>query len=425
MAVGMGGFPFNPGQGGAGVQQMNGGAQQHPTVPYGEGIPGQGGFSGQQHIPASQQPGFGAYGGQSAYGNGGYGQQPMQVGMQGQSGYATQQGGWGNQGGFQPQQQFQQGGMGVQGMGPGYGQPQTGVQGMGSGFTSPRTVQITDDVILDGPNVPPELRGRPFGMVRQLYTGLTQHFLNSQGGGQQSLGAGQQAVGGTGYQQPGAQGGQPQQQGGQQPAGSAQGVSAAQFLSNPTQVLDQMLDAKLQQYMGPLQQQSFQQGVRDAYAQASTAIPDFRALEPLIIAKVAGLPPEARTNLAVWQNAANMARGEAVANGTYQVAMNSLQTAQRQGGVQAEVPQWNGQNRVGAQVNGMPQPMLAFGNGGGAAGWQPAHNYPFMPVFSESPTGPGYHEMGSGMLTPAQRDAARKFSMSDEQYMAWLGGIQK
>jgi hypothetical protein len=162
--------------GGQGPPQQQ---QVHPTVSYGQ--PG-----GEQAVvmPRGDQ--------QRQWQTGNMPAAPAQ-----QPGYPQQP--WQGYGQQQAQQpQYQQPQPPVQQGYPQYGappqQPQPQFQGQA------QQPQFSHDTILDGPGVPPELRGRTFGQAMQVYGALANSWLTRQGYQQQ--GQPQPQVGQYGQQQP-------------------------------------------------------------------------------------------------------------------------------------------------------------------------------------------------------------------------------
>lgn len=131
------------------------GGNQHPTVPFGQGEQDPGNPYRQQPV-ASPQNGFPFSQQQQPQAapqplqQNQYQQQPTPVAPQQQHPTAP----FGQQQQAAPQQQPA---------------PQTG-----------RTMQITDDTVLDGPNIPAELRGRSFGQFRSIYGALANNWLQNQ-----------------------------------------------------------------------------------------------------------------------------------------------------------------------------------------------------------------------------------------------------
>jgi hypothetical protein len=307
-----------------------------------------------------------------------YGQQPQQQGnlytpqnFQPQ-GYGLQQPQGQPQPAPQQPQQLppQQWGQQTQQPAPGvYGQQQQQFQPR----AQPATVQLSDDVHLDGESVPQELRGRTWGEARRLYSALSTEWLQRNRGGGQP-------------QQPQQQ--LPPQQFGQ-PQAQAQPQRGANFFSNPderiAEVVRQELQATVLPALQPMVQQSQANGIMQARNIAATGMQDFQQLETPVMEMLASADPRDLQNPQVWIAAANMVRGQLVATGQYQ---------------------------QGQQRQGMPQPQQQFG---------PGVSQPASTFFSEGPTAPSmYSQQGpSGNVQPTQTDyhMAQRFGMSINDWM--------
>lgn len=271
----------------------------------------------------------------------------------------------------QPQQQFtpQQFAPAQQPSTQPQGQPQQAPQAP----QQPNRVQLNRDMVMDGPDVPPELRGRTVGQAMQIYTALASEWLQRQRP--------------QGQAQPPRQApAQPQQAGLNVPAGQPSGAAqaqneASQFWQNPAGYIRQVV----QEVNQPMLQQTQAQAVNQARLVAAQGISDFQQLEPAIIQALANVDPQALTDPNIWINAADLARGRMARTG---------QQAPRQ--------------------NGAQQP---FGPGASVPGFQ-AHQF-----FTEAPTPPS-SASAAGMLTPEERGYAGRFGMSEDQYRAWKYGLQ-
>lgn len=403
-----GGFPFTPGAGAGSGQVPMGGGGGTMYGQEGGGWQGAAQYGGQQFMG---QPGVGGQQGQHPTVQWGQG---ISQGQQGQQGWTGQPPAWGYPQG-QPQGQPQP--PAGSGSGGGWG---------GQPTFNPRMVQLTPDTILDGPGVPDHLRGRTFGFLTQLYNGLSTHYAQTRG---QQGGDGQQ------------QGFQPQQGAGQgqQQQGQPATMGTANFLANPTEAIR----AVLREEMQPIQGATMQSRIQDTWRQAPQMIPDYPLLEAGIVARVSQLSPELRGDPQAWLNAADMARGEAIRTGEYQRFQQMQQQAARNGRGQTQGGQQGG-NGQPAGWGQQPQPMVAFAGPQGPqqAGWSSGQGYPFYPTapsamqqmpgsmmgggygapafFTEGASSPWMHELSTGVLTPAQREAARGFGMTEEAYLAWM-----
>jgi hypothetical protein len=342
----------NPGQGSNGQQQ----GQPHPTIPFGTGnvplFPGQPHLGQPQQVAPQQQLPFQS---PSLPPN----LPPVQIPQnqqqtvpsfpQGQPQPALPQ---------YPQQQFQQ------------QVPQA-------------PLQIDDNAILDGANVPPELRGRRWGEIRQLYAGLTRNFTQNQGIPQPPqipLRAAQQP-------QP-----QPQQRQTQAaPQQQAQGQPSTDFWRDPVGTLERVVDSRMERAELP-------QRVQQAQLAARAQIPDFDNIAPDIYAELGGVDPQILTNPQAWVFAANAVRGALVASGRYR----------GQGQPQAQqAPQG------GPRVYSPPQ--------GGPGQYQSAQPQQGQ-FFSEAPTPPAAYQVNPA-LTPEQMEYARAFGMDPQVYAQWRQAI--
>lgn len=406
--------------------------QLHPTVTY-----GQPGGQQAQVLPPQGQAGYAAPAGVQPQvmpqGQAGYyqysadrippapGQQqapqaaPVYVQGQGQQAGAPQ--------GY-PQVPAQNGGYPQPPAAQPYGAPNYPSQSQGQ--QGGQRLNIDPNTILDGPGVPPELRGRRFGQVMSAYSNLAEDFVRRQGfqrsGGQPGVGQSQQR-----QQEP--QG----QQHGQQPQG--------QQRQQPTD-WRQEIRGIVQEVVAPLQQRTTAQSAHEALTQARQRIPDFAELEQDIVQSLQGAGPDALANIAVWESAADLARGRRMRQGQLlppphgsqpQVGLQQIQgpnpggqhVVQTQYGPVAVPP-----NRAAPQVNGVSQ---QFGGQQSVAvqGYYPQQpqavpaqsaQIPQYQFFTEGPTPPQMHSI-SNMLTPQERDYAKKMGMTDEDYMAWRGGV--
>jgi hypothetical protein len=348
-------YPQQGMPGATGLPQMPMGQQalppQQPTGGYGiESLPGPQG-------PQGQYPAFPGYAGAGPGVPGTPQAQPLQTAMPGQ--------GWGQQ----PMQQGQQGMQ--QGMPP---QPQ---QGQMSQPQQSRTAQLDDGTILDGPGVPPELRGRSWGDARRLYQALSTDWLTRN---RQPTTPAQQTMQSVQQPQPPRYGPTPPsqplppQQGGQQ---------GQQFWQDPQRSIQEAVSAAVEQRLAPIAQQSQAQAIMQARNIAQTGVQDFGYLEPYVMQIVGQADPELLTNPQTWVAAARMARGQLVEAGQYQ-------------------PQQSQQRPQSQQV-------------------------PVNQFFSEAPSAPslaGYQGQ-AGVPQPTQTDYeyARRFQMPVDQYMSWKHGV--
>jgi hypothetical protein len=390
----------------------------HPTVPYGQ-VPGGAPPQGQWGMAPGQQ--------YSVAGGGPQGQQPQPSGFP-FAGQPQQNGGTQSYDAYgrpvAPQGQphptvpygEQQGG-GAAAPQPGQWGTPIQLNGMQPGAMpqAPRAVTLQDDMILDGPTVPPELRGRPFGQVKAIYTALANDWLTRQRQGGQP-------------QQPSPQNPQPQ---GGQASGQGQGAGAPRWdWSNPGEAFRSVVREELGTMLQPVLAQSNATGVAQARSVAVQQIPDFQYLEGTIMQHVANLPPEALADPKVWVNAARLARGEMMEMGTYRFTPNQgVQTlnggVQQLGGPPAGFGQRNGGNSPftsqGPQgQGGFTPPPGGFGTGSPGMPYVPSYQ-----SFTESPSAPMFSEFGGAGLSPAESFVAKEMGMTPDQYLAWRGGMQR
>jgi hypothetical protein len=296
----------------------------------------------------------------------------------------------------QPQQpQFQPHPTAQFGQQPPQQQPQQQPQGYPQNAPAQR-VSIPDHVIMDGESVPPELRGRSWGQVKQIYGALANDFLmrqpNRQQPQQQPQGRDQVYVQGE------PNGGVPQRGG--RPQGPPQGAAASGFWADPEGTIQRIVEG----YVAPITQRTTAMAIQEARQIAAAGIPDFHQLEGEIMQSLAGADPTSLTDPRMWQNIADLARGRLMSRGQY----DPRQVQQPQG-----QPQQNG---------GYPVPGQR-----GPGSFVPAPVNPVGQFFTEAPTPPQYDgQQGGGMnnyISAEEHEYAQKMQMSDEQYVAWRGGV--
>lgn len=274
----------------------------------------------------------------------------------------------------------------------------------------PGTVSLDDNAILDGPAVPPELRGRTWGDARRLYSALSTDWLQRHG---RPTTPAAQSLQAQGFMQPQApQGPQAPQRPGFQPQGPqtpqapmAAPADSRQFWANPDQRIAEVVGQVMEQRLGPMLQPMIarnQQGaILEARQVAATGTNDFQYLEPDIMQIVARANPADLQDPQVWISAADMARGRRLASGQYQP-----QQAQR------------------PQVPGNPN-GAGYGPGTSVPAPQgpPVHSF-----FSESPSAPNvpgaYGSSNGTQATQEDYHFAQKFQMPIQDYMSWKHGAQ-
>lgn len=251
----------------------------------------------------------------------------------------------------------------------------------------PRQV-IPDNLVLDGDNIPLELRGRTWGQVRQIYGALADGFITNN----------PRAVPAPRPNMPGQP---PQQQQQQQPAtqrpAQPEDDDTRRFWENPGQFVREAVN----QGIAPVIQRGTVDAAREAHQIAQSQIPDYAQLAGELQRVAQGVPPELLADVDFWMSSADLARGRMIRNGTYR------------NGPQMQQPQ-----------NQQPQqPAPRFGPGMSV----PAQHQ----FFTESPTPPtnGGYNFGGGNqsqfdLTPEQKEVARKFGMSEQEYKDWGATMQ-
>jgi hypothetical protein len=245
----------------------------------------------------------------------------------------------------------------------------------------PGQAQLTVDPnsVLDGPNVPPELRGRRFGQVMQIYSALAQDWLQrsqhqTSGGSLPSQSAAPEPQG----QRVPQQGQQPQPQPNRpQPQGQADWRDEIRGI--------------VREVVAPVVQSNQANQIQQARDMARMAVPDFTDLEPDLMHMLAQAPPESLTNPQVWETAADMIRGRKARMGYGQMPPQQGQVGQQPSALRPSVPA--GQTVI------------------------PHHTF-----FTEGPSAPVLSPT-SGSLSPQERLYAQKMGMSDHEYMAWRGGV--
>jgi hypothetical protein len=245
--------------------------------------------------------------------------------------------------------------------------------------------QLDSQTILDGPGVPQELRGRPVGQVMQIYTALAQDWLQRQG---HTRAAGQAPA-----NQPAPQ---PTAQLPQRPASGTEGAWSWQ---NPEPHFRSIVGDEIEKRLGGVVQQTQAQAIAQARLTAQQGIPDFQNLEGEIMQMLTGASPEVLSNPQVWESAADMVRGRVARRG-----------------------QFGGQAPQGPQVQGPSVP----GYQGGTPRAVPAGSYavPQYQYFTEGPTPPSQYNPQQG-LSHEQMVYAQRMGMSPQDYMAWMGGVQR
>lgn len=402
----------------------------HPTVDYGQ----PGGQQQMQTQPQGRQFGPPQQSG-PPQGYQGYDPSmipPMPQQQQGQwqspaqrppANYQGQQGtGWSGQPGYGYQQpQFQQP--------PGYGQqpgqsapPQQpyAPQGYAQPQPQPHMQQsqgFDPNVVLRGPNVPQELQGRTWGQAMQIYNQLAADYLrrrDAQGSGYSQVPQGQPQPNG-------------QQQGFQPPRQGQQGQQGQQQTGTWRDDIRQ----EVQQAIGPVVQYTTRQQAEETKKQVAATISDWNELAQDVERMLASADPSSLTNPAVWESAADLARGKRARTMQQNGQQGGPQLVQTPYGMvlvqtQQPVPQapygqppqyGNGQQTYQGQQGYVMQQ-------GGPMASVPAQQAPLpqYQFFTEGPT-PPMMNVASNVLSPYEREIARKFGMDDATYLAWKGGV--
>lgn len=383
--------PFRPPTGGPAGIPGQGGQLPHPTVGN-LGLPN--GGSPQQGQPAYQQPADQGQGWQMPPAP----QQPQQTFQQPVPSNQQQPPQQPVQGYGQPAPQNQQHPT------ANFGQPQA-PQPVQQQQQQQQRTDIPDNVILDGANVPPELRGRSWGQVKQIYGALASDFLmrqNGNGGQQQQQQQPRQSFQqqqAPVYEQGRPNGGQPTRQNG------------GTFWEDPEGTIGRIVDSRL----APVTQRTTAMAIQEAMTVARTSIADFDYLEPEIMTIVQGADAAGLTDPRIWQSAAELARGRVMGRGQYDPRVAQQRRGQP--------------NQPGGDPN--------FQRGPGAFVPAPVSPLPVGQFFTEAPTPPQYPNQQNGSyaggdiaqrvqaLTNEQREYAHKMQMSLEDYVAWQGGVQQ
>lgn len=267
---------------------------------------------------------------------------------------------------------------------------------------SAQTVPLGPNTILDGPGIPPELRGKSFSEVMGIYGSMRQVVLRVAEGGQPVAGP---PAADRGAPAPAAAPAAPA-------APSAPGAPAAptkeDFWRDPigslTAALIPQIEQRIQAATEPFRQGAAQTNIEQVRQQIAIEFPDFAAYEPAVREMLKGAQPEQLANHELWRTAYWVSKGRAT-----------------------QPP------AVGAPAGGNgAQPPAAP-----AAPAAPAGRYPPQPVvgpnqpvpnmtsfFSEAPQAPN-SAVGAASLTPAQLAVASAMNMTPDAYVAWKGGVAR
>jgi len=260
------------------------------------------------------------------------------------------------------------------------------------------TLQVNDQTILDGPGVPPELRGRSMGEFNRIYAGLRQIALGQTQPGQipqpQPIPAPQPQP------QPGAQ---PQPgQGQPQPPQ----ITQADFMRDPAGSVNKVVESSIQRVfqqqllpmLAPLAQQTNDLGIKNAMAQVASEIgaERFQQLLPEIQQQLQGIHPSALANPHMWRVAAQSVVGARALSGQ-------------------PFPQPAQQSMFATPAAPFP---VQFTNG---------NPVPGVGMFwSEPPGGQrGSNGVNGISLSPQEQAAAKMMNMTESEYAAWKGGVAR
>lgn len=257
---------------------------------------------------------------------------------------------------------------------------------------APAPAMLGPDTVLDGPNVPPELRGRKLGQVMQIYSALAEDWMrrnnfNASGGSvpiaretqQAQFQPAPQVAGG------GNQGAAPQPPAQTQPYGRTPSQPQGQATQDWRAEIRNIVQETVAPLVAPVIQSTQAAEITKARDIARMNIPDFAELEGDIVQVLTVAPPQSLTNPAVWESAADMIRGKRARNGQPQQNFNQQPQALR-----PNVPTYN-----------PPAP----------------HTF-----FTEAPTPPVVRNM-PGQLTAEERFYAQRMGMSEQEYIGWRGGV--
>jgi hypothetical protein len=257
---------------------------------------------------------------------------------------------------------------------------------------------MSDQTILSGPAIPPELQGRSWGEAKQIYSGLRDVVLRSAQQVPQSALTQQQAP----LHSPAPAQGAPNNINGQAPlAGNGQ-----DFWRNPAEAIDRAIATRLDQALAPVVQRTQLEAAQSAQQIVASEFPDFAAYAPAVLTSLQQADPRLLGNAELWRTAYFVAKGRAQ-------AFSGLNGAGGNPGGQQGQPQ---QPFVGGQQapQGYFQPQQAL------PGQQPVPN--MNSFFTEQPGRQGPSQQGV-QLNDAQRFAADKMGMTHADYAAWLGGM--
>lgn len=256
-------------------------------------------------------------------------------------------------------------------------------------FQLPANLPADLNARLYGQNIPAELQGRTVGEVIGIANGLRQVHLNGQ------------------LQAPA----RPAQT--QVPALPVQGQPAQNLGFNwtkPDESIGRVVDEKLtafEQRLAPMFQPLIQQGAVTAAQSARDTVaretPGFAQLEPMVLARMQGLPADQYASADAWRIATRVVIGDLAIRGAGQPQGQQVQQVQNQ-----QAPQ------------GQPGPAVVNAPQFVQQGQSPLPN--LNGFYTEPPFQGGQGPQGAQM-SQNQMNAAAAMGMTNADYMAWAGGV--
>jgi hypothetical protein len=251
-----------------------------------------------------------------------------------------------------------------------------------------QAIQFDQQGRLFGPGLPQELQGKTMQEALGIYGAMRQYTVQQQAQGRQQ---------------------QPQQQ--PQPQAQPQIPAqrpASNFFADPEAAVERAIQRIVTPMLQPVLEQTAEAQIQQARTTVAQMHPEFAQLEGEVIQRLQGLPAQTLANPAAWRMALQQVVGERIMSG--QPIQTGGQPQQRQQG-QPQLPAgYPGQQQAPQQQ----QTNLP---------WQPASAPAF---FTESPSAVMMQGAQGGpvdgiQLSPQQREAARRFGMSDQQYIQGMG----
>lgn len=239
---------------------------------------------------------------------------------------------------------------------------------------------------LFGPGLPQELQGKTMQEAVGIYGAMRQYTVQQQA---------QQRP------QPQQQAQQPQPQGPQVPAQRP----STNFFTDPEGAIERAVQRIVTPMLQPVLESTAETQIAQARQTVAQLHPEFAQYEGEVIQRLQGLPAQTLANPAAWRMALQQVVGERFMSGQLQQQPHQQQRQQ-----QAQLPA----GYPGAQPQQQQQVNMP---------WQPAAAPPF---FTESPSavmmqGAQGGPVGGVQLTPQQQEAARRFGMTNEQYIQGMG----